>query len=87
MQFNYTIHQVEYAMDILFKDAATLQPVYENIIKTAMHTVTPENIANFLGKRFSVLFEGEAGSSCNKRILGTRSANEVCENTRWVKCR
>jgi hypothetical protein len=36
MRFNYTIHQVEYAMDILFKDAAVLQPVYENIIKTAM---------------------------------------------------
>ncbi len=28
--------------------------MYNEIIKTAVHTVNPDNIANFLGKRFSV---------------------------------
>lgn len=79
LQFNYTIQQVEYATDIIFKDSETLKPVYDNIIKTAMHTVTPEDIANFLGKRFSVLFEGEAGSKYNKRILGTRIKHQMGE--------
>ncbi|MDR2053977.1 MAG: hypothetical protein LBP80_11245, partial [Treponema sp.] len=60
LKYSWTIHQAEYAMDI--KDERSLEPLYENIIKTAMHTVTPEDIANFPGKRFSVLFEGEAGS-------------------------
>jgi hypothetical protein len=40
-----------------------------------MHTVTPD----FLGKRFSVLFEGEAGSRYNKRILGTRIKRQMGE--------
>jgi hypothetical protein len=77
--FSFTIHQVEYALDIVFKDFKTLKPIYENIIKTAMYTVTPDDIANFLGKRFSVLFEGEAGSRYNKRILGTRIKHQMGE--------
>jgi len=53
--------------------------LYDNIIKTAMHTVTPDNIANFLGKRFSVLFEGESGSRLGRRILGTRIKHQMGE--------
>jgi hypothetical protein len=64
---------------IVFKDEKNFEVMYENIIKTAMHTVTPEDIANFLGKRFSVLFEGEAGSRYNKRILGTRIKHQTGE--------
>ena len=79
LRWNYTIQQVEYAADIVFKNAQVLQPLYENIIKTAMHTVTTDDIANFLGKRFSVLFEGEAGSKYNKRILGTRIKHQMGE--------
>jgi hypothetical protein len=79
LRFNYTISQVEYSIDILFKDESSLKPLYDNIIKTAMHTVTPDNIANFLGKRFSVLFEGEAGSRLGRRILGTRIKHQMGE--------
>jgi hypothetical protein len=70
---------VEYAMDIIFKRKEDLKPLYDHVIKTAMHTVTPENIAHFLGKRFSVLFEGEACSTYNKRILGTRIKHQMGE--------
>lgn len=79
VNFNFTIHQVEYALDIIFKNEESLKPLYDNIIKTAMHTVTPDDIASFLGKRFSVLFEGEAGSRYNKRILGTRIKHQMGE--------
>ena len=79
LRWNYTIGQVEYSTDIVFKNSETLKPLYDNIIKTAMHTVTPDDIANFLGKRFSVLFEGEAGSRYNKRILGTRIKHQMGE--------
>ena len=79
LSYNYSIIQVEYALDIIFKSEEALKPLYDNIIKTAMHTVTPENIANFLGKRFSVLFEGEAGSRLGRRILGTRIKHQMGE--------
>lgn len=79
LEFNFTIAQVEYALDISFKDKDTLKYLYDNVVKTAMHTITPENIANFLGKRFSNLFEGESGTRYNKRILGTRIKHQMGE--------
>ncbi|HAO52058.1 TPA: MarR family transcriptional regulator [Candidatus Magasanikbacteria bacterium] len=79
LDFNFTISQVEYALDIVFKDKDILKHLYENIVKTAMHTITPENIANFLGKRFSNLFEGESGTRYNNRILGTRIKHQMGE--------
>ena len=79
LKYNYSIIQVEYAYDILFTSEEALKPLYDNIIKTAMYTVTPDNIANFLGKRFSVSFEGEAGSKLGKRILGTRIKHQMGE--------
>jgi len=79
LSYNYTIRQVEYACDILFKSEEALKPLYDNIIKTAMHTVMPDDIANFLGKRFSLLFEGESGSRLGRRILGTRIKHQMGE--------
>jgi hypothetical protein len=79
VSYNWSIMQVEYAMDICFKKQEVLQTMYNQIIKTAVHTVDPDNIASFLGKRFSLLFEGEAGSKYNKRILGTRIKHQMGE--------
>ena len=79
LSYNYTIKQVEYACDIIFENEEALKPIYDNIIKTAMHTVTPDNIANFLGKRFSLQFEGEVGSRYGRRILGTRIKHQMGE--------
>jgi len=80
-KFNWTIHQVEYSLDMVFRDACALKPLYDNIIKTAMHTVTPENISSFLGKRFSIQYEGEIGSKYNQRILGTRIKHQMGETS------
>jgi hypothetical protein len=44
----WTIAEVEYSSDIIFREQASLAPIYDNIITTAMHTITPENVANFL---------------------------------------
>lgn len=79
LKWNYTISQAEYAFDIIFKEQNELKPIYDNIIKTAMHTVTPENIATFLGKRLTVKFEGEMGSRYNERVLGTRIKHQMGE--------
>ena len=77
VSFFYTISQCEYSMDVVFKEQDTLKPLYDNIVKTAMHTVTPENIATFLGKRLTVKFEGEMGSRYNERVLGTRIKHQM----------
>jgi hypothetical protein len=44
-----------------------------------MHTVTPDDIANFFFFFFSDHFERETGSKYNKRILGTRIKHQMGE--------
>ena len=71
LKYNWTIMQAEYATDISFKKQEDLQVIYGNIIKVAMHTVTPDKISSFLGKKLSLRYEGEMGNKFNRRILGT----------------
>ena len=72
MSYAWTIMQIECATDIIFKKQEFLQPLYNEIIKTAIHTVKPDNIATFLGQRITYNCKKEAGNNFNQRILGTR---------------
>ncbi len=58
--------------DIVFLNREILQPIYSEIIKTAVFSVDPDNIATFLGKRITYNCAKEVGTNYNQRILGTR---------------
>ena len=51
--YHFSLMQVEYALDIVFKKAEALQPIYEEISRQAMLTVRTGEVARFLGKRLS----------------------------------
>ena len=70
--YHWSVDQCEYATDIVFRKQADLQAMYENLARTAIHTVKPDNIATFLGRKLSTQFEGEVGNRFNIRIEGTR---------------
>jgi hypothetical protein len=70
--YHWSVDQCEYATDIVFRKQPDLQAIYENLARTAIHTVKPDNIATFLGRKLSPQFEGEAGNRFNIRIEGTR---------------
>ena len=72
MSYHWSVDQCEYSTDIVFRKQADLQPLYENLSRTAIHTVKPDNIATFLGKKLSPQFAGEMGNRFNVRIEGTR---------------
>ena len=72
MSYAWTTMQVECATDIVFKKQEYLQPMYDEIIKMAIYTVRPDNIATFLGQRITYNCKKEAGNNFNQRILGTR---------------
>jgi hypothetical protein len=55
--------QVEYATDIAFKKQSDLNLMYDHIIRTAIHSVKPDNIASFLGQRLTLHYEGEVGNN------------------------
>jgi hypothetical protein len=71
-QYHWSVDQCEYATDIVFRQQADLAAIYANLTRTAIHTVKPDNIATFLGRKLSTQFEGEMGNRFNIRIEGTR---------------
>ena len=75
--YRWSIMQVEYATDIIFKKQADLKCLYEPLIHTAIHSVKPENIASFLGRKLHGRYQGEMGNNFNTRILGTRIKHQM----------
>jgi hypothetical protein len=71
-QYHWSVDQCEYATDIVFRKQSDLQAIYQNLARTAIHTVKPDNIATFLGRKLSTVYEGEMGNRFNIRIEGTR---------------
>jgi len=79
LKYAWTVMQVEYATDIAFKKQSDLNLVYDHIIRAAIHSVKPDNIATFLGQRLTLHYGGEAGNNFNTRILGTRIKHQMGE--------
>ena len=70
--YTWTVQQIECATDIMFRKQEYLEPIYDEIIRTAVFTVKPDNIAIFLGQRITYNCTKEIGTNYNQRILGTR---------------
>jgi predicted transcriptional regulator len=72
LRYQWGVMQAEYATDLVFCKQEDLQPVYREIIATAIHTVKPDNIATFLGQKLDPRYQGEIGNNYHVRIEGTR---------------
>jgi hypothetical protein len=48
---HWSIMQVEYATDLVFKNREALSAIYEPLVRTAVHAVKAENVATFLGRK------------------------------------
>lgn len=75
--YHWSVMQVEWATDILFRSRADLKPLYEVLVRTAVHTVKPRDLATFLGRRLSESFEGEIGNNFHTRVEGTRIKHQM----------
>ena len=69
--YHWSLMQVEYATDLVFRSAATLQPLYDTLARQAILTVKAEQVASFLGKKISPHLAAEIGSRFTTRIEGT----------------
>ena len=70
--YHWSLMQVEFATDVAFKFQRDLGPLYETIVRTAIHTVKPEQVATFLGRKLHGTYQGEIGNDFHTRIEGTR---------------
>ncbi len=70
--YHWSLMQVEYATDIVFRRQRDLRPVYDALVHTAIHAVRPDHVATFLGRPLHPLYAGELGNDFHTRIEGTR---------------
>jgi hypothetical protein len=70
--YHWSIMQVEYATDIIFKRQNDLAPIYDELVRTAVHAVKADNIATFLGRKLNGNYEDQMGNDFNTRMQGTR---------------
>jgi hypothetical protein len=72
LNYHWSLDQVEFASDIVFQRQSDLQAIYGRLTRTAIHTVKPDNIATFLGRKLNGNYQDEMGNRFNTRIEGTR---------------
>jgi uncharacterized protein (DUF1778 family) len=70
--YHWSFMQAEYATDVVFRRQAQFQPLYEAIVRTAVHIIKAEHVATFLGRKLSKAYQGELGNDFSTRIQGTR---------------
>ncbi len=75
--YHWSFMQVEYATDVVFHQQAEFQPLYESIIRTAVHAVKADNVATFLGRKLTTAYQGEIGNDFSTRIQGTRIRHQM----------
>ncbi len=72
MSYTWSLMQVEYATDIVFRNQTVLQQFYPHLLETLIQAVKPADIATFLGRKLQGNYQDEMGNRFNKRWLGTR---------------
>jgi hypothetical protein len=72
VRYHWSLDQVEFATDIVFRRQRDLQAIYGNLTRTAIPTVKPDNVATFLGRKLTAHYQDEMGNRYNIRIEGTR---------------
>jgi hypothetical protein len=69
--YHWSVMQVEYATDLVFRSQAVLKPLYEQLSRQAILTVKAEHVATFLGHKITRQLAQEIGSQFATRIEGT----------------
>ena len=70
--YHWSLMQVEFATDVVFRRQVQFQPLYAAIVRTAVHIVQAEHVAMFLGHKLTGNFQDELGNDFSTRIQGTR---------------
>jgi hypothetical protein len=69
--YHWSLMQVEYSTDLIFRSQASLGPLYEQLSRQAVLAVKAEQVASFLGKKITPALAQEIGSRFATRIEGT----------------
>ena len=79
--YYWTIHQSEWATDILFRDASVLSSCYPGLVRHAMTDFASPDVMRFLGRKLTPAYQGEVVSDYKDRREGVRVKHVVGINT------
>lgn len=68
--YHWSIRQIEYSTDLLFKSAEILTPLYDTLSRQSILAADAPRVASFLGKRITPVLAQEIGSRLSTRIEG-----------------
>ncbi len=77
LAYNWSLMQVEYATDLIFKEQSVLQSFYALLVERLIQAVKPADIATFLGRKLHGNYQDEMGNRFNRRWLGTRLKHQM----------
>jgi hypothetical protein len=69
--YHWSLMQVEYATDLVFRSTTTLGPLYGQLVRESVLSVKAEQVASFLGRQITPQLAQEIGSQFSTRIEGT----------------
>lgn len=83
IEYYWTAYQSEWATDIMFCDASTLDSLYPSLIHHAITTFSCPDVLSFLGRKPKVhhAFRGEVGSDYKNRAEGVRIKHRLNLNS------
>ena len=67
---HWSIRQIEYSTDLMFKGAGILTPLYDTLSRQAVLGADAPRVASFLGKKITPVVAQEIGSRLSTRIEG-----------------
>jgi hypothetical protein len=70
-RYHWSLMQVEYSTDLVFRSKETLAPLYEELSRQAVLSVKAEQVATFLGKKITPQLAQQIGNRFATRIEGT----------------
>ena len=68
--YHWSIRQIEYSTDLMFKSAGMLTPLYDSLSRQAVLAADAPRVASFLGKKITPVVAQEIGSRLSTRIEG-----------------
>jgi hypothetical protein len=80
-EYYWSVRQSEYATDVMFRNAATIQAIYPALLRHGIEMFHSEDVLRFLGHRASLGFTREVQSDLQRRPEGVRIKHRVHENS------
>lgn len=80
-RYYWTIHQSEWASDVMFRDADVLSSWYPDLVRHAMTDFDSHDLMRFLGRRLTPAYQGEVLTDYKHRREGVRVKHFVGVNS------